>query len=76
MRSSLERGVVHARHVPHEVRRKPERKRDRRMRQRAERAALGEPRHDERGEPKYAERRRPLGEDDVLEQVRRQQVMQ
>ena len=66
---SAERRVVDGRYVPEEVRAGPQRKSDERMR---EQPGDGEVRR----EPEHAERRRPLGEDDVLEQVHREQVVE
>ena len=67
----LERGVVDPRQVPDHVVREPERKRDRGVRQRAHdtgraivAASAGEM-------PEDDEERRPLRENDVLEEVHR-----
>ena len=64
-----ERRVVHGRDVPGEVRPGPERQRDHGVREQARPA-------DRSRQPDDAERRRPLGQDDVLEQVDREQVVE
>ena len=75
-RLMLERGVVDRRHVPDVVVDEPERQCDggwtisRQARARAERL-----RH-RPGDAEHREQRRPLGEDHVLQEVRRQQVVQ
>ena len=61
--------VVDRRHVPGEVRDCPQRERDERVREEAGDANGGR-------EPQDAQRGRPLREDDVLEQVDREQVVQ
>jgi hypothetical protein len=68
------RGVVRPRQVPGEVDGEPDRQGDEGARQEAQHPGAREPRRQRGGEAGDEERRRPLREDDVLEQVHRQQV--
>jgi hypothetical protein len=71
----LERGVVGRGDVPGEVRDEPEAERDRRPGEEPGAGEPGEPRGEEGRDAEYQERRRPLGQDDVLEQMCREQVV-
>ncbi len=71
----LERRVVDPGQVPDHVVREPERERDGRMGERADGAVAGD-RCGERGRDReHDEKRRPLGEHDVLQQMHRQEVV-
>ena len=74
-RRVLERRVVGGRQVPGEVDEQPEAKRDRRTGQLPDGRDAPEPLGDGRRDAEHEQRRRPLGEDDVLEQVHREQVV-
>ena len=65
----VEGGLVGEWDVPEGVRREPERQGDERARQRARDAGPRDPPGHPGAEPEYEERGRPLGEDDVLEEV-------
>jgi hypothetical protein len=71
-----EGGVVREGEVPREVGGEPDGERDGRPRQAPRTGNARDRAGDGRWEPEHAERGRPLGEDDVLEQVRRQQVVE
>ena len=62
-------GVVHGGEVPDEVRPGPQRQGDHGVGEQARPADRGR-------QPDHAERRSPLGQDDVLEQVDRQQIVE
>jgi hypothetical protein len=71
----LERGIVEPRQMPHEVRAEPERQRYERMREGPHDSTTAGVGRQRGGQPEHGERRRPFGQDDVLEQVRRDEVV-
>jgi hypothetical protein len=71
----FERGVIGRGEVPGEVRDEPETERDRRPGQNPGAGEPGEPHGEEGRDAEHQERRRPLREDDVLEQMRPEQVV-
>jgi hypothetical protein len=71
----LERGVVESGQVPEEIGGKPEPESDRWAGEQSDRPDSGDRRSQCRGNAEDEQRRRPLGEDDVLEQMRRQEVV-
>ena len=74
-RAVLERGVVDGREVPGEVGDEPEAERDGRAREEPRAGQPGEPRGEGRRDAEHEQRRSPLGEDDVLEQVGGEQMV-
>ena len=71
----LERGVVEPRQVPEHVVREPDGERDERVDERTNDRRTSERRRERRREPEHDEERRPLRENDVLEQVDDEQVV-
>ena len=71
----LERRVVCGRQVPREIGEKPDGERDRRAGELRHCRKAGDPFRKRRRNAEDQERRRPLREDHVLEQVRREQVV-
>ena len=71
----LERGVVEPREVPDHVVREPERERDGGVGEQRDRARARDRRGERGRDPEHDEERRPLGEDDVLEQVHGEEVV-
>ena len=72
----LERAVVDRRRVPHEVRRKPQRQSDERVRCEPDYSEALQLARERGGEREDDEAGRPLGGHDVLEQMNREQVVQ
>jgi hypothetical protein len=70
----LEGGVIESREVPYEVRRKPEPEGDGWASKQSDRRDSADRGSQSRGKAEDEQRRRPLGQDDVLEQMRREQV--
>jgi hypothetical protein len=71
----LEGGIVGGREVPGEVGEEPDGERDWGPGEETCSGQPGELRGEGRRDPEHEERRRPLRQDDVLEQMRRQQVV-
>lgn len=71
----LERRVVKNREMPEEIRRQPEAERDGSAGEQLEAAGPPDRGGESRRDAEYEQRRRPLGEHDVLEQMRRKEVV-